>query len=135
MNIKKAIYKILGLIFLGIGIAGYYLPVLPGTIFLIIAAYFFMQSSDILYNKIINHPVYGNPIKEYLEKNIIPFKTKVIILLSMWATTFITVYITPSMRYSLILESIDKNFIINFKVLGVILAIIGTIFVLKTKNK
>ena len=119
MNIKKVIYKILGLIFLAIGITGYYLPILPGTIFLIIAAYFFMQSSDRLYNKIINHPVYGNPIKGYLENNIIPFKTKVIILLSMWAATFITVYITPS----------------NFKVLGIILAIIGTVVVLRAKNK
>ena len=79
MNIKKTIYLVLGCIFFAIGLFGYYAPLVPGTIFMIISAYFFMNSSEKLYNKIINHPVYGNPIKQYIKYNVIPRKTKIVI--------------------------------------------------------
>ena len=135
MNLKKTIYIILGLIFFSIGILGYYMPVLPGTIFLIISAYFFMHSSDKLYKRIINNPIYGNPIKQYIEIHIIPFKTKVIILLSMWIATIITIYITPDLLLPIKLERFDIDYNINLKILGIILAIIGTVVVLRAKNK
>ena len=135
MNLKKTIYIILGLIFFSIGILGYYMPVLPGTIFLIISAYFFMHSSDKLYKRIINNSIYGNPIKQYIENHIIPFKTKVIILLSMWIATIITIYITPDLLLPIKLERFDIDYNINLKILGIILAIIGTVVVLRAKNK
>ena len=122
MNLKKKIYIILGFIFFATGIFGYYMPVVPGTIFLIISAYFFMHSSEKLYNRIINNPIYGKPIKQYVENHIIPFRTKVIILLSMWIATLITVCIVPHIYTSL-------------KIITIILTIIGTIIVLRTKHK
>ena len=88
-----------------------------------------------LYNKIVNHSIYGNPVKQYLENNIIPFKTKVVILLSMWAATLITIYITPSMKFLLKLEAFNINLMVNIKILGIILAAIGSIVVLRAKNK
>ena len=93
-----------------------------------------MKSSDRLYNKIIKHPVYGNPIKQYIENNVIPVKTKIVILSSMWIATLISVYITPAMKLPIKIEALNINSIINFKILGVLLAIIGTIVVLRAKN-
>ena len=61
-NFTKAIYLILGLIFMGIGTIGIFVPILPTTIFMIIAAYCFLRSSQKLYNRIINNPHYGKPI-------------------------------------------------------------------------
>ncbi len=132
---KKTIYIILGSIFFALGIFGYYMPLIPGTIFMIISAYFFMASSKKLYTKITENPFYGKPVKQYVEDGIIPFKTKIIILLSMWIATLITVYITPSMKFLFKLEILNMNFIINLKIIGIILAAIGTIVVLKAKNK
>ncbi len=132
---KKIIYIILGSIFFALGIFGYYMPLIPGTIFMIISAYFFMASSKKLYTKITENPFYGKPVKQYVEDGIIPFKTKIIILLSMWIATLITVYITPSMKFLFKLEILNMNFIINLKIIGIILAAIGTIVVLKAKNK
>ncbi len=134
INIKKTVYIILGCIFFGIGILGYYMPLLPGTIFLIISSYFFMNSSDRLYNKIVNNPIYGKPIKQYVEHHIIPFRTKVIILLSMWTATLITMYVTPVMQLPLGIKFFDIDIILNFKLLGIGLSIIGTIVVLRAKN-
>ncbi len=135
MNLKKIIYVILGFIFFSIGILGYYMPVLPGTIFLIISAYFFMHSSDKLYNRIINNPIYGNPIKQYIENHIIPFRTKIVILLSMWIATITTIYITPVLLLPIKLETFNIDYSINIKILGIVLAAIGTIVVLRAKNK
>ena len=123
MNIKKNIYLVLGFIFFGIGLFGYYMPLIPGTIFMIISAYCFMNSSEKLYNKIINHPLYGNPIKQYIDYNVIPLKTKIIILISMWGATFISFYLLWYTQSPL-----------PIKMLGIVLSIIGTVVVLKTKN-
>ena len=132
---KKTIYIILGSIFFALGIFGYYMPLIPGTIFMIISAYFFMASSKKLYSKITENPFYGKPVKQYLENGIIPFKTKIIILLSMWIATLITVYIAPSIQFPLKSQTLNMDFIINLKIIGIILAAIGTIIVLKAKNK
>ena len=124
MTLKKRIYKILGLIFFGLGLFGYYMPVFPGTIFMIIAAYFFMNSSDCLYKKIVNNPIYGSPIKQYVENNIISIKSKLVILLSIWIATFFSMYILINVKYSLAL-----------KIIGITMSAIGTFFVLRAKNK
>ena len=138
---KKTIYIILGSIFFALGIFGYYMPLIPGTIFMIISAYFFMASSKKLYRKITENPFYGKPVKQYVENGVIPFKTKIIILLSMWIATLITLYVTPDMKIPLGIEFFDNNsqatteIILNLKLFGIILAAIGTIVVLKAKNK
>ena len=124
MTLKKRIYKILGLIFFGLGLFGYYMPVFPGTIFMIIAAYFFMNSSDSLYKKIVNNPIYGSPIKQYVENNIISIKSKLVILLSIWIATFFSMYILINVKYSLALN-----------IIGITMSAIGTFFVLRAKNK
>ena len=133
--IKKKIYIALGCIFFSLGLLGYYMPVMPGTIFMIIAAYFFMHSSDRLYLKIINNPYYGRPIKNYIENHIIPTKTKIIILLSMWAATLVTVYITPPMRFPISQQIFGFEVAFNLKVIGIILSVIGSVVVLRAKAK
>ena len=127
---KKKIYIILGSVFFAIGLIGYYMPILPGTIFMIIAAYFYMHSSDKLYKKITSNPYYGNPIKLYMEKHIISKKAKILILSSMWLATIITIFITPPLKITFFYGSI-----LNFKIIGVISACIGSIVVLRAKNK
>ena len=46
---KRLVLITLGLICLVLGIIGYVLPGLPGTIWLILAATFFVRSSDVFY--------------------------------------------------------------------------------------
>ena len=133
--IKRKIYLILGIIFFGIGIFGYYMPVMPGTVFMILAAYCFMHSSERLYKKIVNHPMYGKAIKNYIENHFIPLRAKFIILGSMWGTTLFTLYITPSMRYPTSLSLFDIPVVVNIKIIGIILAAIGTFVVLRAKHK
>jgi len=89
---KNAFNNLMGYLFLGIGILGTYLPVLPGVVFLIIAAYFFMKSNPGLYNKIINNKYYGKYIKDYIDDGIIPFKIKIIILSFIWSCSAFSIF-------------------------------------------
>ena len=132
--ITKKLYFILGFTFFIIGLLGYYLPILPGTIFLIISAYFFMHSSQKFYNKIVNNPYYGRTIKLYIEDNIISVKSKVIILLSIWIATFITISVNILTNFSFNFNILGLDLTINVKTIAVLISAVGSIFVLTTKN-
>ena len=73
---RNYILRVIGLFFYGIGILGYFIPGLPGTIFIIIAAGFFMKSYPKLYKKIINNPGYGLVVEEFILYRVIPKKVK-----------------------------------------------------------
>ena len=127
---KKKIYIIIGSLFFAIGLIGYYMPILPGTVFMIIAAYFFMHSSDRLYKKITTNPYYGDPIKNYIEKHVISVKAKILILSSMWCATIITAYVTPPL-----ITPFFYGTTLNIKIIGIILALIGTVVILRAENR
>lgn len=92
---KKTLLVTLGLVCLGLGIIGYILPGLPGTIWLIIAATLFVRSSDRLYGFVINHRLFGQQVKEYLETGQMRLKTKFVSLIFMWTFSVSSVFLAP----------------------------------------
>jgi uncharacterized protein len=60
-----------GLLFLGVGLLGIVLPVLPTTPFLLISAACFANSSPKLHNWLLGHPVFGPPIRNWEENGAI----------------------------------------------------------------
>ncbi len=67
----------LGSIFVAIGYIGIFVPGLPTTIFLILAAGCYIRSSKRLYNWLINNKLFGKYIRDYYEGKGMPFKAKV----------------------------------------------------------
>jgi uncharacterized membrane protein YbaN (DUF454 family) len=92
----RALYFVLGLIFLGIGIAGFYLPVLPGTINLLAAAYFFSMSSERMFRWMMTNKAFGQQLQDYRAGLGIPRKVKVIAVVSIVASVTLTVTIAMS---------------------------------------
>jgi hypothetical protein len=82
---SKKIYKYLfiglGWFFVGLGVVGIVTPLLPSTVFFIVAAWFFSKSSDRFYSWLINHPRFGKFIRDYREKRGMPLKSKIIAVL------------------------------------------------------
>lgn len=74
----------LGVISLGIGMAGIVLPVLPTTPFLLIAALCFVRSSKRLHTWLLEHPVLGGHVRDYFEGRGISAKAKALALGSVW---------------------------------------------------
>ena len=77
---------IIGLISLGLGILGAFLPVLPTTPFLLLSATLFLKSNKALYNWLMNHPRLGPYIRNFLEHRAIPLRIKVISVSLVWIT-------------------------------------------------
>jgi len=75
-----------GTLFLGIGVVGIFLPILPTTPFLLLSAACYAKGSKRFYNWLMNHRILGKYIKDYREKKGIEAKTKVIALILLWAT-------------------------------------------------
>jgi uncharacterized membrane protein YbaN (DUF454 family) len=78
-----------GLIFLGsvsvvIGVIGIFVPGLPTTAFLLIAAACYVRSSERLYHWLLDHRVLGKFIRDYQLHRAMPLRSKVVALVSMW---------------------------------------------------
>lgn len=73
----RTTFRALGVFFVALGTAGYILPGLPGTVFILIAAYFFARSSPRFYNWLMNHRQFGPLIRDYRAGKGIPLWVKV----------------------------------------------------------
>ena len=61
----KILLTILGLLSLTLGVIGIFVPLLPTTPFLLLAATCFLKSSKTLYEKLINSKHLGQYIRDY----------------------------------------------------------------------
>ena len=82
----KILLAILGVLSLGLGIAGIFLPVVPTTPLLLLAAWLFVRSSPRLYEWLINHPRLGAYIRNFREYRAIPLRVKVVSVGMVWLT-------------------------------------------------
>lgn len=82
----KWILTILGLLALGLGILGIFLPILPTTPLLLLAAALFLRSNRGLYDWLLNHPRLGPYIRNFMEYKAIPLKIKVLSVTLVWIT-------------------------------------------------
>lgn len=106
----------LGLVFVIIGMIGVFVPGLPTTIFMILAAYCFVRSSERLYNWVVSNKLFGYRVKHFIETKTIPLKGKVHSITAMWIAVALSIYFI--------------NGPILVEILIVIAAIIGTIVIL-----
>lgn len=73
---KNVGYQLLGLALVGLGIIGIVLPVMPTTIFFILALACFTRSSPKLAAWLLNHPRYGAALRHWQEHKVVPVKAK-----------------------------------------------------------
>lgn len=93
MKLTNTFFVIAGHIFLVIGIAGIFLPVLPGTIFLLLAAACYFRGSEKFYNWLLNHKFLGKYVKPYREGKGVPLKFKIYSLLFLWGGIGISMFL------------------------------------------
>jgi uncharacterized membrane protein YbaN (DUF454 family) len=72
----RRLYLILGLTFVALGFVGVFLPLLPTTPFLILAAACFARSSRRLESWLVDHPRFGPMLRDWRERGAIPWKAK-----------------------------------------------------------
>ena len=85
-HLSKWVLIIVGSFFTGLGIIGIFLPLLPTTPFLLLAAACYVRSSEKLYNWLMNNKWLGSYIKNYLEGKGVSLKSKVLSISLLWIT-------------------------------------------------
>ena len=82
----KKIFVILGSVALALGIIGIFIPLLPTTPLLLLAAALYFKGSPKHYEWLINHPHLGEYIRNFREYRAIPLKAKVVSVSFVWLT-------------------------------------------------
>ena len=82
---KRAALITLGLLALALGAIGIFVPLLPTTPFLLLAAIAFANSSDRLHQWLLDHDTFGPLIKNWRRHGAISCNTKIVSVLSMIA--------------------------------------------------
>jgi uncharacterized membrane protein YbaN (DUF454 family) len=65
------------ILFVVIGLVGIFVPLLPTTPFLLVAAACYARSSKKAYNWLMNHKWFGPPLRQWHETRTIPRKAKI----------------------------------------------------------
>lgn len=91
---KRFAILISGYLFFGLGLVGAVLPVLPSTVFWIIAAVCFAQSSPKMYRRILNWPRVGPVVEDFVANGVINRRSKTVAVFGM-AVAAIIVALTP----------------------------------------
>jgi uncharacterized membrane protein YbaN (DUF454 family) len=92
----KAVLVVCGSISVALGVIGIFLPLMPTTVFLLLAAACYARSSDRFYRWLITHRWLGTYIRNHYEGRGMRPRDKAITLVALWAgigaTAFFTVH-------------------------------------------
>jgi hypothetical protein len=89
-SIKKGLLVVSGTFFLVLGVIGIFIPLLPTTPFLLLAAACYIKGSKKFYDWLIKNRWLGQYIKNYQDGKGIPFKVKIITIIVLWLTIIIS---------------------------------------------
>lgn len=87
---RRIIYIILGSLFLILGAIGIFIPLLPTTPFWLLTCWFYVRSSETLYNRAMNNRYFGSYIRNYMVDKAIPLRSKIISVSIMWLSAILT---------------------------------------------
>jgi len=85
---------VLGLISIGLGVLGAFLPVMPTVPFLILAAFFFSRSSPRMHRWLLSRPHVGPIIQEWEKTGMIARRTKVLATVTVVPMIGLSLYFT-----------------------------------------
>lgn len=91
-KLYRYFYLISGILLVAIGVIGIFLPVLPTTIFLILASACFVKSSPKANEWLRNHKILGMYIKNYQDKSGLTLKAKVTNISLLWIMILVSAF-------------------------------------------
>ena len=110
ISVIRYAYLVSGFLLVAIGIIGIFLPLLPTTIFLILASACFVRSSPKTNEWIRNHKILGVYLKNYQDKNGLTIKSKIFTIIFLWLSIGISAfYLTNEFYIRMLLLAIGAG--------------------------
>lgn len=75
-----------GVVAVALGVVGAFLPLIPTTPFLLLAAACFIRSSERHYRWLVEHPRLGPHVRNYMEHRATTMRVKVVTLALLWVS-------------------------------------------------
>lgn len=85
-QVVRGALVVFGTLFVGLGLLGIFLPVLPTTPFLLLAAVCYAHSSQRFYDWLLNNRWFGEYIRNYREGKGVHLRHKVSALVLLWGS-------------------------------------------------
>ena len=83
-TVKRRLLIGAGTLCTGLGIIGIFIPILPTTPFLLLAAACYMRSSERFYQWLISNRIFGAYVRNYIEGRGMPVRIKIFTILLLW---------------------------------------------------
>jgi uncharacterized membrane protein YbaN (DUF454 family) len=90
-RLKRPLLITIGTICVAIGVIGIFIPLLPTTPFLLLAAACYLRSSPRFHSWLMNNRFFGTYIRNFTEGRGIPIKVKVFTIILLWVTISISI--------------------------------------------
>lgn len=87
---RRIIYIVFGTFFLLLGAIGIFIPLLPTTPFWLLTCWFYIRSSNRLYDRVMSNRYFGPYIKNFVVDKSIPLRSKIISISIMWLSMILT---------------------------------------------
>lgn len=84
-----------GMVSVILGVLGIFLPVLPTTPFLLLAAACYVRSSERFYQWLISHPKLSQYILAYIDGSGLPRRAKIYTIAMLWLTMSLSLFLIP----------------------------------------
>lgn len=81
--IKNSVYLTLGWLSFALGVIGIFLPLMPTTVFWILAVWLWSRGAPHLMEKVYNNPRYGPSVESFMLHGVVSRKGKYIAIMSM----------------------------------------------------
>jgi uncharacterized membrane protein YbaN (DUF454 family) len=101
--LRRILLNVLGFLAIGLGTAGIFLPLLPTTPFVLLAAGCFASANPKMYKWLVKSKYFGEYIRNYREKTGISMQTRVRALIFLWAALGISAVIFRAVHVWIIL--------------------------------
>ena len=90
--VVKTLFVLLGAVSLLLGLVGIFVPLLPTTPFLLLAAALWVRSSPRLYAWLLAHRRLGPYIRNFRENRAIPLRAKILSVTLLWASLLYCIF-------------------------------------------
>ncbi len=106
-RIVQVVLIVSGTFFVALGVLGIFVPVLPTTPFLLLAAFCYARSSERFLHWLLTNRWFGAYIKNYREGRGIPLREKLLTIVALWLSIgFSALYVVESWWGKLLLVAV-----------------------------